>query len=522
MWAGQAHAVNATPGLSLDLSDYIQNPGDWLRLIAADIGKYHIYGSLALFGQYLIGGLGLYTIFFKGILRSNWGVVGMTMIRTLIVLALMSSTRAGNGPVWAAIDLSSSGWVAIYDKASGLANPLIKNAIEPGTAAMAEAAHKYLMAAGAASGIAEVITTAQWHNPGNPLDDATVQSLVTAEMQARKTSPVDQASWIVQLGYLLILGFFSLYVAIIMGSALTLVLTGFTLVLAVVAWGISDGKMLKWTLMAVLGTWLTALLTPFVMVLAAKTTVQFPQHVLTRQVENHTAQLEALAYQYRDAMVQCMSNVTGTGNELGVPKWLGGDYTCSGIKAFFLQINSGLQSFFNMIRGFIIFVISLIIGQAMGAMFLRRVPAYFATALSTGIDSAVSGIQAVGAAAVARAIGGPASAASRPAMALAASGGRGLVGAATAGERAATAAGAAGRKAYGTARLANAMSNSVDNAPGRTAAGSYSDAAARLHPSNGRQTGPKAAYTGNQGTHGDTRGTTAAVGAKAGQTGRKK
>lgn len=324
---GNAGAAG-TPGLfEVNLADYVQNPHVWMNTMAADIGKQHIIQSLALFGKYIAGGMGLYVIFFKGILRNNWGVTTLTMFKVLAVVAIMDATRAGNGPVWAAIDYSTRGWEALYTTASGIASPLIEDAVEIGTRDMANAAQEYLKAAGAASGIAEVITTAQWKNPGNPLDDTTVQSLVTAEMQARQTTPVDRASLIVQFGYLLILGFFSLYTAIILGSAFSLIFSGLLLPFGVVAWGIGDGKMLKYILMGVIGAWLVVLITPFGMVLASKIAVQYPQQVLTKQIKDRTADLNGLAYQYRDEMLKCMSSTTGTSNELGIPKWLGGDST---------------------------------------------------------------------------------------------------------------------------------------------------------------------------------------------------
>ncbi|GAA5534767.1 hypothetical protein [Deinococcus aluminii] len=508
--------AGAQGALEVNLADYVQNPRVWMDTLAADIGKQHLIQSLALFGTYIAGGMGLYTIVWKGILRNNWGVATLTLFKILAVIAVMNATRAGNGPVWAAIDASTQGWTALYSTASNLASPLIKSAVEQGTADMANAAHEYLMAAGAASGIAEVITTAQWQHPNNPLDDTTVQSLVTAEMQARQPTPLDRVSWIVQLGYLLVLGFFALFTAIILGSGFSLILTTLLLPLGVVAWGIGDGRMLKYLLMGVIGAWLTVAVTPFVMVLSAKIAVQYPQQVLTQQIKGKTADLNALAYQYRDEMVKCMSGVTGTGNELGVPKWLGGDYACSGIKAFFIQINAGLQSFWNMVRGFILFIIAMVIAQGIAAYQLRRVPGLLASALGTGIDMTVYGMRTAGVGTVARLTGGAARSMAGPAGNLATTGGRALVGGANAAAGGMRDIGRNATDSYRTARLAGELNRTARNAPGPSGRETYSNAAARMHPSGGRQTGPAQPYNGNTGNPGSARGTTADLGSKNG------
>lgn len=518
---GNAGATTA-PGLfEVNLSDYVQNPRVWMDTLAKDIGDQRLIQSLALYGMYIAGGMGLYVIFFKGIFRNNWGVATLTMFKILAVLAVMDATRDGNGPVWAVIDSSTAGWSALYTTASRLASPLIKDAVEGGTADMANAAHKYLMAAGAASGIAEVITTAQWKNPNNPLDDTTVQALVTAEQQARQISPLDRASWIVQLGYVLILGFFALFTSIILGSGFSLILGSLLLPFGVVAWGIGDGRMLKYILMLVIGAWLTAAVTPFVMVLSAKIAVQYPQQVLTNQIKSRTADLNALAYQYREEMVKCMSGTTGQGNELGVPKWLGGDYACSGIKAFFLQINAGLQSFWSMVRGFILFVVAMVAAQGIAAAQLRRVPGFLASALSTGIDTTVNGIQTAGAGMLARMGGGAMRSMSGPAGNLATTGGRALVGGANATAGGMSHMGKNATDSYRTARLGNEMNRTVRDAPGQSNRETYSNAASRMSPQGGTQTGPQQPYTGNSGNPGNARGTAADVGAKSGRTNQK-
>jgi len=509
--------ASSAAGIELDLSTYIQNPGEWIKSFSEQLGDWHVMASLSLFCLYLTGGLSLYVIIFKGAMRANWTIVYMTMFRALIVIGLLTGLRAGTGPVWTVIDRSTSGWISLYNVSAGLANKEIKKTVEKGTADMATAAQNYLMAAGAASGIAEVITTAQWHSMDNALDDSTVRSLVSAEMAAREKTPVDQASWIVQLGYLIIIGFFSLYVMIILGSAMSLVIGTLFLPIGLTAWGIGDSKILRHYLMSVLASWLIVILTPLVMILASKVAIEYPQKILVKQVEEQTTKLEGLAYRYRDEVVKCM-DLAPTGPVSVIPDWLSGDNVCAGMKSFFIQIKSGLESFYNMIRGFIIFVISLIIGQAVGAAFLRRVPALLAGGLMTAVDSSASSMRMVGLGAVNAAMRGAGMAAAGPTRAAATTAGRALVGGANAGAAAGVQAGAAARDATNKARLAGAMHSAVDREPGQTAQQAYSNASARLHPSNGRQTGPQPAYTGNRGGYSDTRGTAA----QAGKSNRKR
>lgn len=110
---------------------------------------------------------------------------------------------------------------------------------------------------------------------------------------------------------------------------------------------------------------------------------------------------------------------------------------------------------------------------------------------------------------------------SGPAGNLATTGGRALVGGANATAGGVGYMGKNASDSYRTARLANEMNRSVRNAPGQSNRETYSNAASRMSPNNGTQTGPQQPYTGNSGNPGGARGTTADVGAKSGRTNQK-
>ena len=65
------------------------------------------------------------------------------------------------------------------------------------------------------------------------------------------------------------------------------------------------------------------------------------------------------------------------------------------------------------------------------------------------------------------------------------------------------------------------MNRTVRDAPGQSSRETYSNAASRMNPQGGTQTGPQQPYTGNSGNPGSARGTGADVGAKSGRTNQK-
>ncbi|GAA5501043.1 hypothetical protein Dxin01_00774 [Deinococcus xinjiangensis] len=501
---GQAHAassVSSPSAVAVDLADFVGDPKKWMDVFAQIIGENHVVQILSKFTWYIVSAMAVYTSIFKGFMRQNWNVVYMTLFRSLLALAVLSGGQNGTGPMWTVIDSGLSTWSQVYQEAASIAAPKLEAVTSQSSVDMANAVQDYLMTAGAASSIADTITNLQFKNVNNPLDDSTVQSLVTDVMNARKKSPLESANWIVQLGYLIILGFFAVYTAIIAGSGLTIVLTSAILPFGVGAYGVGDGKMLKWMLISYIGAWATVLFTPFIMVGAAELSIKLPQNVLTAQIKNQTADLGKLATQYRDDMQTCQSAApTSTAaSAVGIPDWLSGRGACIGMKSFFIQIQGGLSSFYNLIRGFILFVIALIIGQAIGAAQLRRVPSYLGQALMTGIDATAHQVGAIGMGAAARVTGGALNGISRPTQAIAKASGSAIVAGANFGAAGASQAATAARTQARNLTAAHAISTAANNMSGQSARQQYSNGVAHLHPSNGTQTGPSQPYQGNYG-----------------------
>ena len=507
--SGQTEAKTVT---AINLSDFLQNPQFWMNELSRVIGENSLIQSLCLFCMYILGGMTVYTVVFKGAMRNNYGIIAITLLKAILVMALLSSARTGTGPIRLAIDQSVSTWVSLYNISAGIVNPRMVSVVTQSTTAMANATKDFIKTAGAASGVADLITSTQMADIASPVKDSAVTSLVTQELNARQAQPIDSASWIVQLGYFIILGFFSLFMAIIIGSGFTVILTSLVMPFGVTAWGIGDGKMLRYLLAGIIAAWLTAAATPFVMLVASGLAIKLPQSIMTAQIKNQTQDLNQKALQFRDEIRTCQSAVTGTGNDYGIPDWLGGDQICTGVKGFLASISSVVEGFANLIRGFILFVIALLIGQAVAASMLRRVPGFLGSALATGIDTTVHGVGSIGMGMVSRATSGAMRGMAGPTRMVATGAGMGLNKGANAVARGSQ------QLAQNTALtlkengLAREMKRSVNDAPGQSAQQQYSNASARMGTEYSTQQGPQTPYTGNSGTQSGARGTAAGIG----------
>ncbi|MFC3605993.1 conjugal transfer protein TrbL [Deinococcus soli (ex Cha et al. 2016)] len=440
--------VAATTGsLGIDVNVFVPKPEKWINGTLQAIKDFKVMPGIDLISKTLV--LGFFVMgFLKHWPSRNMAAIFRSLMLSVLAVAVISNATGNRGVIGTLYTMPLQVWSKTMTASTTNVQPKLESGIIKDTRDLAITMNSFIQNAMMSVNAMGAFDGSQV-TAGDPASAAAAANQAITSIKDRsadETAMMKSVSWIYQIGYLILLGFFMAYAGVIYFSAMTVVLGIVALPIALAFWAGGNSGGVK----VIVTTWVTAILTvalaPPVMMIASNMALKQPTVYIKSQIDPMNAQARAAMQQYAVTYSNCANAhkddwmLAGTATEF-----------CSVSGNFGLFASSFGSAVVKILITFAIMILTMIVSLGVGAALIRAIPNILSSLLPGAVGAGGPDMS------MARAASGMQQAAR--AMTSALSGGGALVGGmakgsmdmATAGARAGVATGAAGGRAAAAA-----------------------------------------------------------------------
>lgn len=449
---GSAFASGTGGTSPINVDAFVPKADQWINSTFALIKEFKVFAGMRLIGTTIVFGF-----FIVGFLKHwparNLAAIFRSLILSVLAVTLINDATKNTGVIGSLYTMPMTVWQKAYVSSTKAVKPKLDAGVIKDTRDLAITMNSFVSNAMMSVNAMGAFDGSQvtGDDPSAAASAAADQAITSVKNRAADETRILQSmSWIYQIGYLLLLGFFMAFAGVIYFSAMTIVFGMLALPVALGFWASGNGAGIK----LIITSWLTAILTatlaPPIMMVATNTALKQPTAYIKSQIDPLNTQAKATMQQYASTYASCAAAhrddwmFSGTATEV-----------CSIGGNFSLFASSFGSAVMKVMVGLGIMIITMIVSLGVGAALIRAVPNILGSLLGGGVGHggpemsmarAASGMQQAARAMTTALTGGGAmlAGAARASIDAGIAGGRGAV---AAGAVAGPVAGAVGRGA---------------------------------------------------------------------------
>ncbi len=400
---GIAHA-SSTGQLSdaINVDAFVPNAVQWLQ------DTFHIIRGTRIFpAMQKIGTVIVLAGFVLGVIR-HWPARNMTAILRSLMMSVFAVAiiNAAVGNVGAAGSLYRAPmdvWATVYARSTGATKDQLQDGVIADTKKLAVAMNDFVAAATLSTSV--ISENASINSVGGTLPTADLDATGTAQQATTLVQTVNQSAhnaltaltWIYQIGYLLLMGFFMAFAGVVYLSGLSVILGMMALPIAMAFWAHGHSAGVKLIVM----TWVTAIVTvglaPHIVVMTSRMALSQPTRYILSQIEPLNAQAKAEIAQYAGVAQACADQNGGDGF---IQQVVGAPMTafCQFGNTFISYASALGGAVLHIALGMLVMIMTLIVSLGVGAAIIRMLPNIIGGLLGANAGGSVPSMGVAGAA----------------------------------------------------------------------------------------------------------------------------
>lgn len=368
--ASTSLAAGTSSSLGIDMNVFVPKPEKWINGTFKAIKDFRVLPGVALIAKVIV-----FSFFIMGVLKHwpsrNMAAIFRSMVLSILAVAVISDATQNRGAIGKLYTMPMEVWRKTYVASTTGVKPNLEAGVIRDTRDLAITMNSFIQnammsvnAMGAFNG--SQITD---DDPASAASAANQAITSVKDRTANETRTMKSLSWIYQIGYLILLGFFMAYAGVIYFSAMTVVFGMLALPIALGFWASGNGNGVK----VILTSWITAILTvalaPPVMMIATNMALKQPTVYIKSQIDPMNTQARAAMQQYASTYARCAAAHRDD--------WiLGGTATevCSVTGNFGLFASNFGRAVVKILVGLAIMVLTMIVSLGVGAALIRAIP----------------------------------------------------------------------------------------------------------------------------------------------------
>lgn len=316
---GAIPTVNGdTKWVNINLDSFIPNAQCWMNDTFFTIKTFRLFKIMAGFGS-----LVLLIFFFKQMLDGwttrNFNLIVRTVFMSIVASVLINDAANAGTIANQVYSIPIQLWRTLYAQSSGLVSQTVQQNVTENTQKLATTTGLFVMNSMLAT--SAMINTeingkeafAADVNDASGTTSASAINLTSQNAVARYadkqnkdfSDSVKSMSWVFQIGYMVLLGFFMSFAGIIYFSGLSIILCMFALPLAIAFWAVGDSKPIQLIFKTVLVSLATVSIVPIIMSVAADLAIIQPTYTIQAQMQDAQKNAESVITDYVNHSVDC-------------------------------------------------------------------------------------------------------------------------------------------------------------------------------------------------------------------------
>ena len=376
---GVAHA-SSTGQLSdaINVDAFVPNAVQWLQ------DTFHIIRNTRIFpAMQRIGTLMVLAGFVLGFIK-HWPARNMTAILRSLMMSVFSVAiiNAAVGNVGAAGSLYRAPmdiWATVYARSTSATKDQLQYGVIADTKKLALAMNDFVAAATLSTSV--ISENANINSVGGTLPAADENAQGSAQQATTIVQTVNQSAhnsltaltWIYQIGYLLLMGFFMAFAGVVYLSGLSVILGMMALPIAMAFWAHGHSAGVKLIVM----TWVTAIVTvglaPHIVVMTSRMALSQPTKYILSQIQPLNAQAKSEITAYAGVAQACADQ---NGGEGFIQQVVGAPMTafCQFGNTFTSYASALGGAVLHIALGMLVMIMTLIVSLGVGAAIIRMLP----------------------------------------------------------------------------------------------------------------------------------------------------
>ncbi|ASN83287.1 hypothetical protein [Deinococcus ficus] len=414
---------NTADWLNINLESFIPNASCWMNNTYYAISTFGLFNIMAKFGTLVIV-MFTFKAFFDGWTSRNWTGTLRVLFLSAIAVVLLNDAKQNGSITNRIYTIPVNLWRTIYKASSGMVQDSVKTNVVKNTQELATVTGAFVLHSMLATNsmITYNLDGKQAFQQGAAaakegelagLTDAAANKAMgdIKDVNKELTEQVKKMSFIFQIGYLFLMGFFMAFAGIIYFSGLTIIICMFAFPLAVAFWAVGNSRPLTTIFNTVLVSLATVAIVPVVMAVAANLAIAQPTETIKTQMATANTQAGTVVKDYIAKSATCAAQAQAAGKAAPV-----GSQTVvnamTNLKCETLdQITPIAKEFgasvFRITVAMIVMIMTMMMCIGIGVALMRHVPSLLSQIFQGGTVSADhNNVGAIATAGVAGAISG--------------------------------------------------------------------------------------------------------------------
>lgn len=297
---GTAFATGTGGTSPINVDAFVPKADQWINSTFALIKEFKVFAGMRLIGTTIV--LGFFIVgFIKHWPTRNLAAIFRSLILSILAVTLINDATKNTGVIGSLYTMPMTVWQKAYVSSTKAVKPKLDAGVIKDTRDLAITMNSFVSNAMMSVNAMGAFDGSQvtGDDPNAAAAAAADQAIASVKNRsADETRILQSMSWIYQIGYLLLLGFFMAFAGVIYFSAMTIVFGMLALPVALGFWASGNGAGIK----LIITSWLTAILTvtlaPPIMMVATNMALKQPTAYIKSQIDPLNTQAKATMQQY--------------------------------------------------------------------------------------------------------------------------------------------------------------------------------------------------------------------------------